>query len=119
MGSETDKVRRESFHCPDWLTFTDDNIEDILKISNDNYVKVELSTDILMTPEIKEKLDHVKGKDIHIDINRITVNKQVNEELTTENEQDILTNFVNKSDNSEEQKEALIQEGIRLLKAVQ
>lgn len=117
--SETDKVRRESFHCPDWLTFTDDNIEDILKISNDNYVKVELSTDILMTPEIKEKLDHVKGKDIHIDINRITVNKQVNEELTTENEQDILTNFVNKSDNSEEQKEALIQEGIRLLKAVQ
>ena len=39
--------------------------------------------------------------------------------MSSENEQDILTNFVNKSENTEEQKEALIKEGIRLLKAVQ
>ena len=68
--------------------------------------------------EIKAKLDTMLGKDIHIDISRISVNKQVTEELTTENEQDILTTFVNKSENSAEQKEALIKEGIRLLEAV-
>ena len=116
--TETDKVRRESFHCPDWLLFTDDNIDDILNIDNNNYVRVELSTDILLTPEIKEKLEQVKGKDIHIDINSISVNKQITEEIETENEQDILANFVNKSDNTDEQKEALIREGIRLLEAI-
>ena len=116
--TETDKVRRESFHCPDWLLFTDDNIDDILNIDNNNYVRVELSTDILLTPEIKEKLEQVKGKDIHVDINRISVNKQITEEIETENEQDILANFVNKSDNTDEQKEALIREGIRLLEAI-
>lgn len=118
-NTETCSIIRENFYCPDWLTFTDDNIEDVLKIDNNNYVKVELSTDILLTPEIKEKLDKVKGKDISIDVNRISVNKQITEEMNSENEQDILTNFVNKSENTEEQKEALIKEGIRLLKAVQ
>ena len=116
--SDSNNLRKESFHCPDWLLFTDENIDDILDIDDNNYVRVELSSDILLTPEIKEKLEHVKGKDIHIDINRISVNKQVTEEIISENEQDILIAFVNKSDNTDEHKQELIKEGIRLLDAV-
>jgi exoribonuclease R len=56
------------------------------------------------------------GKDIHIDLHRISVNKQVNSEITAEDNIGIIREFVNKSDNSDEQKEALINEGIRLLK---
>lgn len=113
--TQTNKVERCSFECPDWLTFTDDNIDDLLKIDDNNYVRVELSTDILMTENIKNKLERVKGKDIHIDLHRISVNKQVNSEITAEDNIGIIREFVNKSDNSDEQKEALINEGIRLL----
>ena len=116
--TETGKITRRSFECPDWLTFNDDNIEGILKISDDNYVKVELTTDLLMTDAIKEKLSKVKGKDVHINLTRISVNKQINSEITAEDNVDIIRQFVNKSDNSDEQKEALINEGTRLLNKI-
>lgn len=116
--TETNTVERRSFNCPDWLTFTDDNIDDVLKISNDNYVKLDITTDLLLTPEIKNKLSHMKGTDIHIDITRLSINRNVTEEVQPENEVDIITQFVNKSDNDEEQKKELINEGIRLLDRV-
>lgn len=116
--TETNTVERRSFNCPDWLTFTDDNIDDILKISNDNYVKLDITTDLLLTPEIKAKLSHMKGTDIHIDITRLSINRNITEEVQPENEVDIITQFVNKSDNDEEQKKELINEGIRLLDRV-
>ena len=34
----TGKITRESFDCPDWLIFTDDNIEDIMTVDLNNYV---------------------------------------------------------------------------------
>lgn len=117
--TETDKCVRRSFKQPDWLVFDDDNIDAVLNIDNNNYVKLEISTDILLTDEIKQKLEKVKGKSIHIDINRISVNRQINEEVNTEDEVDVIKQFVNKSDNTPEQKEALIQEGVKLVKRVQ
>ena len=116
--TETDKVTRKSFNCPDWLVFNDDNIDDLLKIDDNNYVKVELSMDILLTDEVKEKLNRVKGKDVHVDLNRISVNKQVNSEINAEDNVGIIKEFVYKSDNDENQKEALIKEGVRLLNKI-
>lgn len=116
--TETDKIERRSFNCPDWLTFTDDNIDDVLKISNDNYVKLDITTDILLTPEIKDKLSHMKGTDIHIDIKRLSINQNISEEVQSENETDIITQFINKSNNTDEYKQELITEGIRLLDRV-
>lgn len=116
--TETNAVERRSFNCPDWLTFTDDNIDNVLKISNDNYVKLDITTDLLLTSKIKDKLSHMKGTDIHIDITRLSINRNVTEEVQPENEVDIITQFVNKSDNDEEQKKELINEGIRLLERV-
>lgn len=116
--SNSDKIERESFNCPDWLTFTDDNIDSILNTNPNNYVKVELSTDVLLTTEIKEKLQKFKGVSVHIDLHRISVNKQIEEEVEADSESEILRQFINKSENSEKQKEALIEEGIRLLEKV-
>jgi len=116
--TKTDVVKRRSFECPDWLTFTDDNIEDLLNHDNNNYVKVELSTDILLTDKLREKLNQMKDKDVHIDLTRISVNKQIEMDLSQEDNTGIIRQFVNKSDNTEEQKEALINEGTRLLEKV-
>ena len=90
-------------------------INDILSIDDNNYVKVDISLDMLLTDEIKAKLNKVKNKDIHIDINRIKVNREVTEEINTENEEDIIIQFVNKSDNSDEKKVDLIDYGKKLL----
>lgn len=117
--TETDKVTRKSFECPDWLTFTDDNIEGILNVSSDNYVRVEVTSDILLTDEIKKKIDTFKGKTVQIDLTRISVNKQLKEQqITSEDNFEIIRQFVERSDNNNEQKEALIQEGRRLLEKV-
>ncbi len=114
--TELDKIERESFNSPDWLTFDDENIENILNVDNNNYVKVELTTDILLTDKIKAKLEQFKGKYVHIDLTRISVNKKVNSDVNnSEDNVEIIRQFVNKSENSEEQKEQLIKEGIRLL----
>jgi len=115
--TETNQTKRRSFNAPNWLTFTDENINDILKADSNNYVKIEVSTDILLTPDIMKKLDTFKGKDIHIDVNRISINKEMLAEnkLETVNEIDILKKFISESDNSDKQKEDLLQEGKRLL----
>lgn len=113
--TETDKVERRSFECPDWLSFNDDNIEGILKVDNNNYVDVNITTDILLTDEIKKKIDQMKGKNVHVDINRISINKTIETDLNSTDNLDVIKQFVNKSENTEEQKEALINEGKRLL----
>lgn len=117
--TETDKIKKRSFECPDWLVFNDDNIEDILKIDNDNYVKLEITTDILLTKEIQDKLNKVKAKDIHIDITRISINKKLESEITAENNIEVIKQFIDKSDNTENVKEELVKEGVRLLQKVE
>lgn len=116
--TETGKYIRESFNCPDWLTFTDDNLEDLLKIEDNNYVKIDISSDLFLTPEIQEKLQKVKDKDIHIDITRIVTNKKVTEDIEVESNSDILVQFINKSDNDEHKKMDLIRTGNGLLDKV-
>lgn len=117
----TNKVERRSFNCPDWLTFTDDNIDDILTTDLNNYVKVEVSSDILLTDDIKARLDLFKGKDIHIDLTRLSFDKHSSADInqdTAEDEVSIIKQFIEKTDNSEQQKRQLLDEGIRLLDKV-
>lgn len=120
--TETNKIERRSFHCPDWLTFTDDNIDDILTTDLNNYVKVEVSSDILLTDDIKARLDLFKGKDVHIDLTRLSFDKHssvdINQDNTAEDEVSIIKQFIEKTDNSEQQKRQLLDEGIRLLDKV-
>ena len=119
--TETNKIERRSFNCPDWLTFTDDNIDDILITDLNNYVKVEVSSDILLTDDIKARLDLFKGKDIHIDLTRLSFDKHSSADInqdTAEDEVSIIKQFIEKTDNSEQQKRQLLNEGIRLLDKV-
>ena len=119
--TETNKIERRSFNCPDWLTFTDDNIDDILTTDLNNYVKVEVSSDILLTDDIKARLDLFKGKDIHIDLTRLSFDKHSSTDInqdTAEDEVSIIKQFIEKTDNSEQQKRQLLDEGIRLLDKV-
>ena len=60
----------------------------------------------------------MKGTDIHIDIKRLSINRDITEEIQPENEIEVITQFINKSDNTDEQKQELINEGIRLLDRV-
>ena len=114
--TDSNKIERRSFNCPDWLVFDDNNIEEVLNIDNNNYVKVDVTMDILLTDEIKEKLKNVLKTDIHIDLTRIKTNKEIKEELDDkEDEKGILTQFIMKSDNSPEQKEQLVEEGNNLI----
>lgn len=117
-NEKTGEIFRESFDCPDWLCFNDDNIEDILKISDDNYVKVDVTTDILLTDKIKDKINRMKNKDVHVDLTRIKVNRKVEESIQSENEVDVIKQFVDKSDNDDEQKVELLQVGIDLINRV-
>lgn len=113
---DTEEIKRDSFECPDWLTFTDDNILDILKTDNDNYVKIDLSVDMLYTDEIKAKVEQMKNSDLHIDVSRIAVKSKVEEnEQTSEDEIDIIQQFVNRSENDDDKKEKLIEKGINLI----
>ena len=119
--TETNKIERRSFNCPDWLTFTDDNIDDILTTDLNNYVKVEVSSDMLLTDEIQARLDLFKGKDIHIDLTRLSFDKHSSADInqdTAEDEVSIIKQFIEKTDNSEQQKRQLLDEGIRLLDKV-
>lgn len=119
--TETNKIERRSFNCPDWLTFTDDNIDDILTTDLNNYVKVEVSSDILLTDDIKARLELFKGKDIHIDLTRLSFDKHSSAVITqdaTDDEVSIIKQFIEKTDNTEQQKRRLLDEGIRLLDKV-
>ena len=71
----------------------------------------------MLTPEIQKKLDSFKGKDIHIDLTRLSFNKSNMEIQQQEGEDEIsvIKQFINKTDNSDEQKELLLQEGIKLI----
>lgn len=120
--TETNKIERRSFNCPDWLTFNDDNIDQILTTNWNNYIKVEVSSDILLTDDIKARLDLFKGKDIHIDLTRLSFDKcsttELNQSNDSEDEVSIIKQFIEKTDNTKQQKEDLLKEGIRLLDKV-
>lgn len=117
--TETNKIKRESFNCPDWYEFTDENIEDILKIPDNSYVKVRVSLDFVLTSEIKKKLQRVKDKDIKIEVNRINFdgNIETPEDIANKDELTVIKYFIDKSDNSEEDKKLLLEEGNRLIES--
>ena len=74
--------------------------------------------DTLYTDEIKNKVEQMKGKDLHIDVSRIIVNRKAEDKVTSEDEIDIIQQFVNKSDNDDDKKEKLIEKGINLINRV-
>ena len=84
-------------------------------------MKVEVSSDMLITPEIEQKLNTFKGKDIHIDLTRLSFDKHSTADIQQQDSEDeisIIKQFINKTDNTEEQKDLLVQEGVRLLDKV-
>lgn len=116
--TETNEIERRSFSCPDWLTLTDENVDEILKIDVNNYVKVEVTSDMLLTDEIKAKLESFKGKDIHIDLTRLSFDRKSSADIQQDEAEDeisVIKQFINKTENDEEKKELLLTEGMRLL----
>lgn len=117
--TETNKYKRESFNCPQWLTFTDDNIDELLSIDDNNYVLLKLASDLLLTPEIKNKLETVKGKEVMIEINRISTNRHIQDNLTNADTLQILKTIIERTDYSDDDKQAIFEEGKRLIEKVQ
>ena len=118
--TETNKCTRESFNCPEWFCFTDENISDILNTDINNYVYVDVTFDKLLTDEILERLKLFKGSEIHTQINRISVKMVTNELMNNGNNSqksnlEILKEFIDKSEVSAEDKTKLLEEGRRLL----
>lgn len=120
FDSINNKIKRYSFNCPDWLVFTDDNISDVLTTPVNNYVKVDITTDLLLTPEIQNRLESFKGKEIHIDLTRLHFNKKSSADIVEQTEDDVsvIKQFIEKTENTTEHKELLLKEGIRLLDKV-
>ena len=116
--TETNKIERRSFHCPDWLTFTDDNIDQILTTDTNNYIKVEVTSDMLLTDEIRTRLDLFKGKDVHIDLTRLSFDRKSSANIQQDESEDeisVIKQFIDKTENDENKKELLLTEGVRLL----
>lgn len=115
---ESNSITRDSFNCPDWLTFTDENITDILKIDDNNYVDVEVTLDQLITPEIEQKLSKVKDKTVVTAVKRISLDMdkiKLTSEIRKEDNLAIVKRFIEETEESSEDKENLLNEGIRLL----
>lgn len=119
--TETNKITRRSFNCPDWLTFTDDNIDQILSVDTNNYVKVEVTSDMLLTDDIKARLELFKGKDIHVDLTRLSFDRKSTADIQQDEAEDeisVIKQFIDKTENNQEQKDLLLKEGVRLLDKV-
>jgi DNA repair exonuclease SbcCD nuclease subunit len=118
--TETNECIRENFNCPDWICFTDENINDILLLDTNNYVHVEVMFDKLITDEILNKLNTFKGYEVHTQLNRISIKMMNNEAISTNKDTqksnlEILKEFIDRSEGSFEDKEKLLEEGRRLL----
>lgn len=115
--TETNSVKRESFECPDWFCFTDENLQDIFNLDSNNYVKVEVIFDKLITDKVIEKLKTFKGYTLSTKLNRLSTNMNIKENFSVEKEDDlsVLKKFIEKADVSGIDKENLLNEGIRLL----
>ena len=53
-----------------------------------------------------------------MNVSRIVVNRKAEDNVTSEDEIDIIQQFVNKSDNDDDKKEKLIEKGINLINRV-
>lgn len=114
--TETNTTKRESFNCPDWLYFTDENIQDLLTVDNNNYVEVEVTFDKLITPKIENKLKQMKNYVLHTKLNRISLNNDIRQtQVESQDNFQVLKLFIDNSENSEEDKKILLNEGTRLL----
>lgn len=121
---DSNKVTREKFNVPNWYTFEDDNIEDILTLDPDNYVKLILSSDLMLSIHniSKEWLtSRFKGVEIMYDVERISSKKlkRSEQDLEVETPEEIIRSFINSSPNIEAaNKEDLIQTGLDLISRV-
>ena len=73
---------------------------------------------MLLTDEIKAKLESFKGKDIHIDLTRLSFDRKSSADIQQDEAEDeisVIKQFINKTENDEEKKELLLTEGMRLL----
>ena len=116
------KVIKEEYTGPKWYTLYDDDLDQLKNISNNNYIRLCLSCDnILDINGIKrEELNRFKGLELEIDINRISSKnlKRSQDEIKSENPEEILSNFINQQTIDEDKKQKLIDKGKELLQRV-
>lgn len=117
---EKNTITRESFNCPDWICFTDENISDIMNTDINNYISVEVMFDQVLTSEILNKIKQFKGSVIHSQLSRISI-KNLNNTMTENKENiqkdnlSVIKDFINKAEVSSDDKTKLLEEGRRLL----
>lgn len=122
--TDTNTVSREKFNVPNWYTFEDDNISDVLSLDPNNYVKLILSSDLMLSINniSKEWLtSRFKGVEIMYDVERISLKKlkRSEQDLEVETPEEIIRSFINSSQNIEESnKEDLIKTGLDLISRV-
>lgn len=114
------KVERQKFNVPDWLTFHEDEVEKIPLLSSDNYVKIIISSDsVLSQYRIDQNLlARFKGCEKVIEVERISAKRlhRTDEEMIEELPETIITNFIKSSTNIDpDQKDKYIQKGLDLV----
>ena len=73
---------------------------------------------MLLTDEIRTRLDLFKGKDVHIDLTRLSFDRKSSANIQQDESEDeisVIKQFIDKTENDENKKELLLTEGVRLL----
>lgn len=116
---ENNTYARKPFTVPSWYTFDDDNIEDIKDLDPNNYVKVIVSSENILTMNgiTREYLKQFKGAEIVIDVQKISLKKRLSnqENIEEESEEEILHRFIDSSKVPEEDKQELVEIGLDLI----
>lgn len=117
---DTGKVERQKFNVPDWITLYEDEVERIPLISPNNYVKIIISSDnVLSQYRIDQNtLAGFKGCEKVIEVERISAKRlhRTDEEMLEELPETIITNFIKSSNNVEpDLKDKYIQKGLDLI----
>ena len=120
--TETDKVKRIALDVPDWVKIDDMMpIGEIVKeLKPNNYVKLSLASDYSLCEE-DVTLEDIKNKflgvEVEFDVERIKISsrKRDSEDIILESEEDVLKEFIDSQDCSEEKKKKYRQVGLTIL----
>lgn len=123
--TETDKVERIKLNVPDWVKLDDemDLKEEIENLNPNNYVKLSLASDFSLE-DFGLKLDDIKSKflnvEVEFDVERIKKidRKRNKEDIILESEEDVLNEFIDNQDYSEEKKKRFKEVGVNILSKV-
>lgn len=116
---DTGSTKRVPFTVSSWYTFDDDDIEELKKLSFDNYVKITISSESILkfAGITKEYLSNFKGVEKVIDVQKISGKKiKRDEELQKrETEEEVLSRFIELANVPLEDKQTLTEVGLELI----